>query len=171
MTWRLIRCADSDPAWDRYLLFLLERVEELQLPYDFEMTFSFLGTPIALGDAFLVEDASSQETIAALGFVLGTGGQNYENRHVCQAEIMYIEPAYRGTRLFLRLVEYMVHVVDQGYPEVSLFQFWLPGGCIKRRALFEKLADRLKSGEKEYGPIDLYQVELPRLKELLSRFA
>src|SRR5690606_21802189 len=101
---QLDTCDENDQLWEEYLLFLMRHYEELGLPYDFEMTLSFIGNPMWEGNALIAREQMTETVLGAIGFVFGTGADQFEDKDICQVEIVYIDKVWRRSPLFLRML-------------------------------------------------------------------
>lgn len=122
----IIRPCEFEMDHEAYARFLLEHHDQLNLHYPFAMKLSFLASPLLMGRALLVFDEDKYELAGAAGFVLGTGPGEYEDRHICQAEIAFIRPAYRRTTVFRDGLLAFVELVRSANPDVRILQFWAP---------------------------------------------
>lgn len=155
---------------DAYIRFLIERHNELGLPYPFAMNFSFFASPLLFGGAMLAIDPQRQRTIGAAGFVLGTGAQQYEDRQVCQIEVAFLLEEYRGTYVFPRFLRALVDLMRTSEPDVRQVQFWADTRQTKRKRLYDKLlvvpgstVQRAENG------LSLYQTPYAPLEAFLNR--
>src|SRR5690554_3118982 len=115
---KVLTCDQNDELWDEYFLLLMRRYEDLGLPYPFDMTFSFIGNPIVSGNALIVQTEDSGDTIGAIGFVFGTGEDQYTDDSVCQVEALYIEPRWRRKVTAMMLLEFIA-CLYQGQHQVE----------------------------------------------------
>ncbi|WP_282937510.1 hypothetical protein [Paenibacillus sp. RC67] len=141
---------------EMYLEFLLQHYSNLKLPYSFPVSLSFIASPVLMKkDAILCFDEESNEIVGALGFIFGTGQQQYQDTHIVQIQIAYIAEGHRQTRLFLEglqyLTQYLAHL-DEGVTEL---RFWAPADDGLRR-LFGKLGELTASRDTAFGTIDEY---------------
>jgi len=169
MRHRLVLCNQEQALWDEYFMLLLQHYEELSLPYDFEMSFGFIGNPILQGNALVAIDPDTGLAVAALGFVFGTGADRFENAQICQVEAVCISQAYRHTMLFYAMLRRFAHSMAEQYPDTSAIQFWSPADRCDLRRLFGKFCDKIKTNEKSFGRIDLFQTDVPRLLAYSAR--
>jgi len=76
---------------EAYITFLLQRFEQLNLPYSFPVSLSYLSSPqFKEKESILIRD-SEDEIIGAIGYIHGTGDQNYQDEHIVQIQTFYIE--------------------------------------------------------------------------------
>jgi len=148
---------------EAYMRFLLEHDSELNLPYAYGMKLSFISSPLALGQGMLVLDEGTGETIGAVGFVYGTGAHEYEDREVCQIEVVYARPEYRSGALVRGGLRALVELIRSGNPDVKTVQFWVPAGDESLRRLFAKLAALPGSTQSRVNDLDLYKLSYSEL--------
>lgn len=142
---------------EKFIEFLLEHYSQLQLPYSFPVSLSFIASPVIMNkEAFLCFDEETEDIVGAFGVIFGTGEDQYQDTHIVQIQIAYIVEGHRRTRLFLEglqfLMQYIVYL-DEGVTE---FRFWAPADDGLRR-LFGKLAERTASRETAFGLLDEYR--------------
>lgn len=170
-TIELLFCGKEEQRWEEYLLFLLRRYDELGLPYDHEMTLSFIGSPYLGSDALLAQLKGTGETIGALGFVFGTGEDFFDNDSICQVEIIYIDKQWRHTKLFGSMLVTFAKYLEQQHPAASLIQFWSPADRQDLNKLFAKFSDLIKTNDKSFGRVSLYQTNTKRILLSTAGFA
>lgn len=167
---QVLACNRVEGLWDEYFLLLMRRYDDLGLPYPFDMTFSFIGNPIISGNALIARKADSEETIGALGFVFGTGEDQYTDESVCQIEAVYVEPGWRQTKAAVWLLMEFVALLKNRQPPVERIQFWAPADRPDLHRLFSKFSDCIRTNEKSFGRISLYETTLERLAAYADRF-
>ncbi|WP_281884945.1 hypothetical protein [Paenibacillus sp. YYML68] len=165
--WKL--CNQDEGCWDEYLLLLLHHYEELSFPYGFEMALSFIGNPMVAGNALIAQERESGRTVAALGFVFGTGQDYYENERVCQLEALYIASVHRGSALYLTMLRQLVTTLQERYTQTETIQFWAPSDREDLRRLFGACFELVKTNEKDFGRIDLFTSTVDRLAAFCKR--
>lgn len=160
-------CGPNDALWDEYFLLLMEHYPELTLPYDFPEAFSFIGDPIVQGDALLIRDADGR-TLGALGFVFP--GETPSSARTCQVESLYLSPVARQPTTLYRLLQAFSAYMAQRVPQVEIIQFWSPADREDLRRLFMKCSRLVKTNEKDFGRIDLFECHPAQLAEYASRW-
>lgn len=155
-----------------YIRYLIEHHDDLELPYPFAMKLSFISSPLILGNAMLIVNEEPYRIIGAAGFVYGTGAQDYEDRHICQIEVAFIEPSYRSTRLFVKGLAALIEYVDEGNPEVKVVQFWSPTPHDSLERLWGKLA-ALPGAEvvaSASSQLSLYKIPMSAIRVYIQQF-
>ncbi|GIP33417.1 hypothetical protein [Paenibacillus sp. J2TS4] len=153
----------------KYLEFLLEHYTQLNLPYSFPAALSFLASPILMeAEAFLCFN-EDYETIGALGYIYGTGENQYEDTQVVQIQIVFLLEEYRRTRLFLQGLQYLTQYIAQLDREVREIRFWAPADNDLRK-LCTKVAERKTTAESVFGEIDEYRASFQAWHSYAAKF-
>ncbi|WP_221443732.1 hypothetical protein [Paenibacillus sp. JGP012] len=156
----------------RYMDFLLAHYSELNLPYSFSTTLSYISSPLFMtGSAILCFD-EEDETAGAFGFIHGTGEQNYEDQHVVQLQVAFIVNKHRGSQIFIEGLRFLVQHLDDHVHEVVPVQeirFWAPHDGSMHR-LFSKFAEQVSSKTLGAGTLSAYAVKLAELRAYLASF-
>ncbi len=154
---------------ERYLDFLLEHYAELNLPYDFPVALSFIGSPILLGAEAIVCFDGEDEPIAALGCIHGTGENDYRDAEIVQVQTVFIAERYRNTRLFLQGLQFLTQHLAQKERPVSEIRFWIPAQA-KLQRLCAKLGQRTASVDTHRGTLEEYRTDFSSLYRYAMRF-
>lgn len=120
------RICEFEMDHEAYMDFLLRNHDKLRLPYPFAMKLSFLSSPLFLGKAMLAISEESYQLVGAAGFGYGTGPGGYEDQHICQIEVAFIEEGLRRTSLFVKGLRALVDAIQANNPDVRQVQFWAP---------------------------------------------
>lgn len=163
-------CNRTENLWEDYFLFLMRHYEELGLPYDFEMTLSFIGNPILAGNAIIAREQATKTIVGAIGFVFGTGGDQFEDHTICQVETVYIDKRWRRKPLFLTLLCTFASYLKREHPRVQRIQFWSPADRPDFVQLFEKISTLMKMNDKPFGSICLYHTDTERILAVCSKY-
>ncbi|MCS7459810.1 hypothetical protein N0M98_06610 [Paenibacillus doosanensis] len=156
--------------FEAYVKYLLQRHDELNLPYSFAVKLGFLGSPLIFGKAMLIWNEEPYELAGAAGFVYGTGANQYEDRHICQIEVAFIDKAYRGTTLFLRGLQELLRLIRSDNPEAVQVQFWVPAGDTGLAGLLSKFGRLPGSTQSVVNELVLYTVVMDELETYCRRF-
>jgi hypothetical protein len=166
--YEFVTCGDDDARWDDYFLLLMEGYGELSLPYGFPVTFSFIGDPIMQGDALLARDESGR-TVGALGFIFREDGCGMSSiPRICQAEALYLREEARGGATLYRLLQAFSAYLAEWAPETETIRFWSPADRRDLRTLFGRCCRHVKTSEKDFGRIDLFETSPARLATYTS---
>lgn len=152
-----------------YISFLLEHYSELNLPYSFPVTLSYIASPVLMTEEAILCFDDNDEVAGALGYIYGTGEQQYQDKHIVQLQTIFLIDKHRGTRLFLEGLQYLTQYLAQLDREISELRFWAPAQDGLRQ-LFGKLAERTASSDTSFGMLDEYRTPFTRLQQYGARF-
>lgn len=161
----------STPMYlERYLEFLLEHYEELNMPYPFPVTLSFIGSPIIMEQECFLCFNEEDELIGVMGYIYGTGEHQYQDHHIVQIQVVFVLEPYRRTRWFLDGLQFLTQYMAQLEQKVQEIRFWAPAHSDLRR-LFTKIANRTASPSTAFGTIDEYRASFPALQAYAAKYA
>ncbi|MBW7475861.1 hypothetical protein K0T92_14030 [Paenibacillus oenotherae] len=152
-----------------YITFLLEHYSELNLPYSFPVALSYMASPVLMREEAILCFDQNDEIAGALGFIYGTGEQQYQDVHVVQLQVVFLQEEHRGTRLFLEGLQYLAQYLAALERKITEIRFWAPSQS-ELRQLFGKLAERVASSKTEGGEIDAYRASLDQWLAYGRRF-
>lgn len=155
--------------YETYVKFLLQHHDELNLPYSFAVKLSFISSPLIFGKAMLILNEEPYEIAGAAGFVYGTGTNQYEDRHVCQLEVAFLQQGYRRTSLFAQGLQALVNEMKAGNPDVEQVQFWTPLSNGELEKLFSKFSSLPGSTRSIINGLAFYTVPFRELESYSAR--
>ncbi|RNB83386.1 hypothetical protein EDM56_22235 [Brevibacillus fluminis] len=162
-------CA-SEMDYQNYLEFLLEHYRDLHLPYPFPVSLSFIASPVLMQQgSILCFDESEDRNIGALGYILGTGENHYQDTHVVQIQAVYLLEPYRSHTVFRKGLQFFTdHIVKQH--EVSEIRFFAPADD-KLHRLLTKVSERIATRETDSGPLNEYRAAFSEWLAKVARFS
>ncbi|MFT9849466.1 hypothetical protein [Aneurinibacillus sp. REN35] len=153
----------------KYLEFLLEHYNQLHLPYSFPVALSFIASPILMERESFLCFNEEHEVIGAFGYIYGTGENDYEDTHIIQMQIVFLQEEYHGTTVFLKGLQFLTQYLAQLDQEVTEFHFWAPADAYLRQ-LFTKIAQKVSSSETAFGTIDEYHASFSAWRTYAAKF-
>lgn len=160
----LFRVNSLEMDSDAYLAFLVKHHAELNLPYSFATKLSFLSSPLVLGKVLMVFHEDSYEMVGAAGFVYGTSANQYEDKHICQLEVAFLQKAHRQTSLFVQSLKVLIHTIDTDNPHVTQVQFWTAADQGALTGLFSKFEILPGSTKSNKNNLAFYTIPYAELK-------
>lgn len=154
----------------RYIDFLLARYDELNLPYSFPVSLSYLASPLLMGGTAILCYDGNDEVCGALSYIHGTGEHNYEDRDIIQIQVAYLADACRSTRRFYEGLRFLTNCLAGQEENIQEIRFWAPGNARSRR-LFCKFAEPVATAQQPEGPLDGYRVYMKQLQDYLNKRA
>lgn len=170
MTPSFVVCA-SELYQRKYIDFLLEHYESLNLPYPFTVSFNFMASTLLMERSAVILCLDDDgEAAGAIGYIRGTGEENYENQDVLQVQITYLIEPLRRTTAFLQGLRFLASYIEEEAGEVSEIVFWsAPDAYLGR--LFGKFAVATNVRGTNAGDLLAYRVTPGQLQAYLARFA
>lgn len=146
---------NTESYQDKYLIFLQEHYKELNLPYPFPISLSFLASSdLMKQEAFLCIN-EVDEIVGVFSYICGTEENRYEDKHVAQIQVVFFVEIYRRSRLLLESLQFMIQYIAQLPETITEFRFWMPVHLHTQR-LLAKFTERTNTWETEYGAIEEY---------------
>ncbi|WP_207952402.1 hypothetical protein, partial [Paenibacillus turpanensis] len=158
------RVCEYEMDHEAYVDFLLRHHDDLHLPYPFAVKLGFISSPLFLGKAILAISEESYQLVGAAGFGYGTGSGNYEDQHICQIEVAFIEKELRRTTLFVKGLRVLVDAIQAGNSDVRQVQFWAPSEHKDLNRLFAKFLALPGSTKTIVNNLVLYALPFNELK-------
>ncbi|OXM85703.1 hypothetical protein [Paenibacillus rigui] len=155
MSYYFAICA-TEKYQEKYIDFLLRHYRQLNLPYSFPVTLSFIASPILMREEALLCFDEDDEVAGALGYIYGTGENDYQDTHIIQIQTVLLAEKYRRTRLFLQGLQYLTQYIGQLDKQVTEVRFRTPSQPSLQR-LWDKLAVRSAVHETPFGRVDEYR--------------
>lgn len=163
------RVSEFEMDHEAYMDFLLRHHNDLNLPYTFGMKLSFISSPLFLGKAMLIINEESYDMVGAAGFGYGTGPGDYEDQHICQIEVAFIEKELRGSTLFVQGLRALVHAIKAGNPDVRQVQFWASAAEEELDRLFAKFLALPGSTKSIVNHLALFTIPFHELEAYCNR--
>lgn len=164
-----ISVCSSEMYQQKYMEFLLEHYTQLNLPYSYPVTLSFLASPILMDRETFLCFNDDHEVIGAFSYIYGTGEHQYEDVHIIQIQVAFFLEEYRSTRLFLQAIQFLTDHITQLGENVQEIRFWTPADDYLRR-LFHKIATKNASVDTSFGTLDEYQASFPAWQAYSTKF-
>lgn len=163
------RVSEFEMDHEAYMNFLLRHHDELNLPYSFGMKLSFISSPLFLGKAMLIFSEESYDMVGAAGYGYGTGPGDYEDQHICQIEVAFIEKELRRSTLFVQGLRALISAIKEGNPDVRQVQFWTSATGDEQDRLFAKFLTLPGSTKSIVNNLALYTVPFYELAAYCER--
>ena len=164
------RLCTTELDYEGYMKFLLRYHAELNLPYPFAVKLSFMSSPLLFGRAMLILSEEDYEVIGAVGFVYGTGVNHYEDRQICQVEVMVIRPEHRRQTLFVQVLLKLLDWIREGNQEVETIQFWVQEQPAGGNRLFTRCLALPGSERHPVNDLVCYRIPFREMESYCRRF-
>jgi hypothetical protein len=117
MTMHCKRCT-TDEDFAKVCLFVLDNKHELHRSFYTMDMVEVLYTYVTQAHMVFVEDADNR-VIGASAYYHGTPERDFQDKDIAFLDMAIADKAYRGTRLFLVGLQYMVNQIAQEHTEVQ----------------------------------------------------
>ncbi|MGO4179927.1 hypothetical protein AB4Z17_02000 [Paenibacillus sp. TAF43_2] len=154
---------------EAFITFLLEHFVQLNLPYSFPVSLSYLSSPLFMEKESILFRNPDDEIIGAIGYIHGTGDQNYENEHIVQIQTVFIKESYRSTRLFLQASQFLAQYLAQLKQPVTELRFWIPAQPNLQR-LCAKSARKVAVQDTDHGVIEEYVMDFTQWHDDVMKY-
>ncbi|MDF2661184.1 MAG: hypothetical protein K0Q94_3975 [Paenibacillus sp.] len=159
--------ADDDYA--KIGLFLLQNKQDVHPSFTTLDAISLLYSYLTDGHLYLALD-TDQRVIAASAYYHGTAEQEFQDTNIALIDIVIVDPAYRGTRLFLNGFRRMVHDIAAAHPEVEEIRLAALAENEYLCRLYARLTESRYEREGNLGKEIVFCVKINRIKAILNSF-
>ncbi len=155
----------------KYMDFLLEHYENLNLPYSFPVSFTFMASPLLMEHSAVILCLDDDgEAAGAISYIRGTGEGNYENLEVLQVQVAYLIEPIRRTTAFLHGLRFLANYMEEEAGDVRELVFWSSRDAYLSR-LFGKFAAVTSVEGTHAGTLLAYRTTREQLQAYLARCA
>lgn len=154
----------------RYMEYVLDRYMQLDMPYPFSVSLGYLASPVLMNEEIFLALDDDHEIVGCLSLIKGTAAHNYENREVVQLQVIYIEPHYRASRVFLQLLQLLTQCLRYLEEPVTEIQFWTKNDEKLRTLISKRMELQPQLHQSVYGPLHCYVIPYEKLENYLSAF-
>jgi hypothetical protein len=158
MTAQCIRCKHDEDII-KASLFLFEHKHDLHPSFTTMDMVALLYTYISEGHLLYAADADNQ-VIGAAAYYHGTPEHDFKDKEVALVDIAVFAKAYRGTRLFVRGLTYMVNQIINEHPEVMELRLAALSENVYVSKLYSKFTTSSYSCEGIIGEENVFSVNI-----------
>lgn len=115
------RC-QTDEEYAKVSVFLLEHKRDLRPSYKTMDMVTLLYTYLTEGHLIQVLNKEN-DVIGASVYFLGTRQNEYKDKEVAFVDVAVVNKAYRGTRLFINGLLYLINTIMKEHPQVEELRF------------------------------------------------
>ncbi|XID91398.1 GNAT family N-acetyltransferase [Paenibacillaceae bacterium WGS1546] len=162
------RCA-GDEDYAKASLFILERRHDLHPAFTTLDIVALLYSYITDGHLFVAEKDDGG-LIAASAYYRGTPELGYEDKRVAFVDLVVVDRAFRGSRVFMAGLKSLVDHVSAEYPEIEEMRFAALADNAYVCKLYAKLARFSGIREGAIGQEMIYSEKIARLGSILGKY-
>lgn len=162
------RCT-TDEDFAKVCLFVLDNKHDLHRSFYTMDMVEVLYTYVTQARMVFVEDADNR-VIGAAAYYHGTPERDFQDKEIAFLDMAVADKAYRGTRLFLVGLQYMVNEIAREYPDVQEIRL----AALEENAylcrLYSKFAETSYSREETAVKQLVFCVKINKLQAFLKKY-
>lgn len=163
------KCCNRDEEYAQATLFLLAHRRDLHPAFTTIDTVSLIYTYMTEGHLFQVTNEHGQ-IIALSAYYHGTPEQNFQDTHLAFIDIALADPAYRGSRLFVRGLHELVRAITACHQEVQELRFAALHTNAYNLKLYAKFARPVEIRAGRLGAEQVFAAPIDELHTMLSKW-
>ncbi|WP_166238511.1 hypothetical protein [Paenibacillus turpanensis] len=167
MTTYIKRCT-SDEALAKASLFAIENRHALHPSFGTLDIVSLLCSHITQGHLIYITDEDNR-VLGMMTYYHGTPDKNFEDTEVAFVNFAIMARAYRGTRLFVKSLYYMVELITEAHPDVRELRLNALSENTYLCRLYSKFAHASHTQESALGEETVFCVRIHQIKSILMR--
>lgn len=163
------RLCVSDDDFAQASLFLLARKRDLHPAYTSLEMVTLIYSYATQGRMISATDANSR-VVGVSAYYLGTPERDFQDREVALLDMAIADPAYRGSRLFLQGLIFMVRSIVETNPEVRELRLAALAENDYLCRLYAKFAQPGYEREGSHGKETVFCEKMNRIKGTLNKW-
>ncbi|CAG7648547.1 hypothetical protein PAESOLCIP111_05620 [Paenibacillus solanacearum] len=168
MTTYCKRCV-SDEALAAVSLFAIENRRELHPSFGTLDMVSLLCSHITEGHLIYITN-SDNRVLGMMTYYHGTPEKQFEDKDIAFVNFAIMARAYRGTRLFVKGLYYMVELIIEAHPDVQELRFNALSENTYLCRLYSKFAIARYTQESNLGEETVFCAKIHQLRASLTRY-
>ncbi|WP_409343598.1 hypothetical protein [Paenibacillus sp. MBLB4367] len=150
-------------------LFVLENKHDLHLSFTTIDTISLLYSYMTQGHLLQITDADNR-VVGVLAYYQGTPDQEFKDKEIAFADMAISDRSYRGTRLFLKGLQFWVSQVEKEHPEVQELRLAALSENTYLCKLYAKFTQESYDRDGGIGKETVFCVKIHTIKTTLKNF-
>ncbi|TMV50925.1 hypothetical protein FE783_09705 [Paenibacillus mesophilus] len=168
MTMQCKSCT-TDDDFAKVSLFVLDNKHDLHPSFCTMDMVEALYTHVTQGHLVFIENADKR-VIGASAYYHGTPERDFQDKDIAFLDMAIADPAYRGTRLFLTGLQYMVNEIAQEHPEVQEIRLAALADNAYLCRLYSKFTETSYSREGAALEQLVFCVKINKLQGILNKY-
>ncbi|MFC5700719.1 hypothetical protein ACFPVX_05475 [Cohnella faecalis] len=169
MTTHCQRCVSEDD-FAKASLFMLAHKRDLHLSYTTLEMVTLIYSYITQGHLICTIDADHR-VVAVGAYYYGTPDQEFQDKDVALLDIAIIDKGFRGSRLFIQGLQYMVNAIGEEHPEVRELRLAALAGNDYLCRLYAKFTSSRFDREGTHGKEVVFCEEMNTLRGTLKKYS
>jgi hypothetical protein len=168
MTTNCRKCS-SDDDFAKASLFMLSHKRDLHPSYTTLEMVTLIYSYATQGHLLCAIDADNR-VVGVAGYYYGTPEKEFQDKDVVLADLAIAAKSYRGSRLFLQGLQYIVNEVSEEHPEVQQFRIAALEENDYLCRLYAKFTSSRFSREGTHGKEIVFCEKINSLRGTLTKF-
>ncbi|QMV39770.1 hypothetical protein [Cohnella cholangitidis] len=167
MAIRFGRCTD-DNDYARVALFMVERRRDLHPSLCTIDMVTMLYAYMTEGQLHYSEDENGR-IVGAGAYYLGTPEEEFRDRSFALLDVTIVDKARRGTRLFLKGLQYMINHIADSHPEIETVRLCALSDNTYLCKLYAKFARFEGTKDGKVGQESVFSGQIHHIRYILNR--
>lgn len=150
-------------------LFILARRRDLSPSFITLDTLGMLYRYMTQGELHAAFDEEAR-IVGALALYIGTPESDYTDKQVAYVDMIVLDPARKGTRTFLRFLNYMAAYMREAHPETTHARFIAQSNNAYLGRLYGKFARPVDTRDDKDGQVTIFFGEISYIRDVLSLY-
>ncbi|NOU69150.1 hypothetical protein GC096_34615 [Paenibacillus sp. LMG 31461] len=159
----------SDDDFAKASLFMLSHKRDLHASYSTLEMVTLIYSYVTQGNLICAKDADNR-VVGIVAYYYGTPEQEFQDKDVALVDIAIADRAYRGSRLFIQGLNYMVNQIMEGHPQVQEFRLAALAENDYLCQLYAKFTRSRFEREGSHGKEVVFCEKINNLKDTLKKF-
>ncbi|KRF07192.1 hypothetical protein ASG89_17770 [Paenibacillus sp. Soil766] len=159
----------SDDDFAKASLFMLARKRDLHASYSTLDMVILIHSYVTQGNLITAKDDNNR-VIGMVAYYFGTPEQEFQDKEIALVDIAIADKAYRGSRLFIQGLQYMVHEIMEGNPQVEEFRLAALAENDYLCRLYAKFTSTRFERDGTYGKEVVFCEKINILRDTLKKF-
>jgi hypothetical protein len=168
MTLSYLKCV-SDDDFAKASLFMLAHKRDLHASYSTLEMVTLIYSYVTQGNLICAKDADNR-VIGILAYYFGTPEQEFQDKDIALVDMAIADRGYRGSRLFVQGLQYMVNEIIEVHPEVQELRLAALAENDYLRRLYAKFTSTRFERDGTHGKEVVFCEKINNLRVTLTKF-
>ncbi|KRE72956.1 hypothetical protein [Paenibacillus sp. Soil750] len=168
MTLSYQRCV-SDDDFAKASLFMLAHKRDLHASYSTLEMVTLIYSYVTQGNLICARDADNR-VVGIVAYYYGTPEQEFQDKEVALIDIAIADRGYRGSRLFVQGLQYLVNEIIEVHPEIQELRLAALAENDYLRRLYAKFTSTRFEREGTHGKEVVFCEKINKIRDILKKF-
>lgn len=163
------KACDGETDIEKLIFYALDHRRDIHPGFGVKYMLRTINAQLRHGRIYVATDPQG-EWVGVFGFINGTPSQRFMNNDTVRVEMAYLRDDYRGTRAFVRGLQYLIGEIGRLCGDINEFQFYVSAEHRHLIPMFAKFADLSLTHSTDYGEEHLFTAPFGRVADYARRF-